>query len=65
MGDEMEFIYDGVIGFLTSPIWQIPIDDFIDKKSVGELVEMSLFPIRILLVSCYCWQMLTTFLTRN
>ncbi len=35
-GADWEFIYDGVVGFLTSPMWQIPIMSFIEKNCVGE-----------------------------
>eukprot|EP00794_Sanderia_malayensis_P020274 gene20274-22260_t len=31
---DWEFVYDGVIGFLTSPMWQIPIMSFVEKNCI-------------------------------
>ena len=32
---DWEFVYDGVVGFLTSPMWQIPVIGFIEKNCIG------------------------------
>ena len=29
---EREFIFDAVVGFLTSPIWNTPVRTFIEEK---------------------------------
>ncbi|XP_065062744.1 cilia- and flagella-associated protein 36-like [Rhopilema esculentum] len=31
---DWEFVFDGVVGFLTSPIWQIPVMNFIEKNCI-------------------------------
>ena len=33
---DWEFIFDGVFGFLSSPLWSVPMMSFIDAQSVGE-----------------------------
>ena len=30
-----EFLFDAVIGFLTSPIWNHPVRTFIEQNSLG------------------------------
>ena len=32
---EKEFIFDAVVGFLTSPIWNSPVRTFIEQNSLG------------------------------
>lgn len=32
---EREFIFDAVVGFLTSPIWNSPVRTFIEQNSLG------------------------------
>lgn len=32
---EREFIFDAVVGFLTSPIWNTPVRSFIEQNSLG------------------------------
>ena len=32
---DWEFIFDGVVGFLTSPLWQLPVMNFIEKNCIG------------------------------
>ena len=32
---EREFIFDAVVGFLTSPIWNTPVRTFIEQNSLG------------------------------
>lgn len=32
---EREFIFDAVVGFLTSPIWNSPVRTFIEENSLG------------------------------
>lgn len=34
---EREFIFDAVIGYLTSPIWNFPVRTFIEHNSLGML----------------------------
>lgn len=34
---EGEFIFDAVIGYLTSPIWNFPVRTFIEHNSLGML----------------------------
>ena len=36
MSSDWEFIFDGVFGYLTSPLWIVPLNDFIDAQSVGK-----------------------------
>ena len=36
---DWEFVFDGVVGFLTSPIWQIPVMNFIEKNCIGIKVQ--------------------------
>ena len=35
MSAESEFVFDAVIGFLTSPIWNFPVRTFIEENSLG------------------------------
>lgn len=32
--DELEWLYDSLIGFLKSPMWQTPIKTFIDENCI-------------------------------
>ena len=32
---DTEFVFDGVFGFLSSPMWLVPVMHFIDNQSVG------------------------------
>ena len=32
---EKEFIFDAVVGFLSSPIWNTPVRSFIEQNSLG------------------------------
>ena len=36
---DWEFVFDGVVGFLTSPMWNIPIVSFIEKHCIGKYVK--------------------------
>jgi len=33
-GADWDFIFDGVVGFLTSPLWQLPVVNFIEKNCI-------------------------------
>lgn len=33
---ESEFVFDAVIGFLTSPIWNTPVPTFIEQNCLGK-----------------------------
>ena len=35
MAEGEEFVFDAVIGFLTSPIWNYPVRTFIEQNSLG------------------------------
>lgn len=35
---DWEFVFDGVVGFLTSPMWNVPIVTFIEKNCIGNRV---------------------------
>ena len=32
---DWDFVFDGVVGFLTSPMWQLPVVNFIEKNCIG------------------------------
>lgn len=33
---DWEFIFDGIFGFLSSPLWLAPISAFIEENSIGK-----------------------------
>ena len=39
---DWEFVFDGVVGFLTSPMWNMPIVSFIEKHCIGKYVNVFL-----------------------
>lgn len=44
---EREFIFDAVVGFLTSPIWNTPVRTFIEQNSLGTNYFSYIFRISI------------------
>lgn len=37
MAADSEFVFDAVVGFLTSPIWNSPVLTFIEQKCLGKI----------------------------
>ena len=45
---DWDFVFDGVVGFLTSPMWQLPVMNFVEKNCIGifayiDCIEADLF----------------------
>lgn len=34
--EDRDWVIDGVVGFLSSPIWRVPILSFIEQKCIGK-----------------------------
>lgn len=37
MADDQAWVFDSLVCFLHGPIWNAPIQNFIEEKSIGEL----------------------------
>ena len=35
MSADAEFVFDAVVGFLSSPIWNVPVLTFIEQNCLG------------------------------
>lgn len=34
--DDREWVFESIVGYLSSPIWLIPVNEFIETKSLGK-----------------------------
>lgn len=47
MGDENAWVFDSLICFLHGPVWNAPILNFIEEKSISKLY------IKLIMYNCY------------
>lgn len=40
--DDREWVFESIVGYLSSPIWLIPINEFIETKSLGKKTTFDL-----------------------
>lgn len=36
---DKDFLFDAVVGFLTSPIWNTPVMTFVEQNSLGKVLN--------------------------
>lgn len=34
--DDREWVFESIVGYLSSPIWLIPVTEFVETKSLGK-----------------------------
>lgn len=49
--DDREWVFESIVGYLSSPIWLIPVNEFIETRSLGKKKKKNYPTTDILLLS--------------
>lgn len=52
--DDREWVFESIVGYLSSPIWLIPINEFVETKSLGKKKKRTYDDMSNVLFVCVC-----------
>lgn len=52
--DDREWVFESIVGYLSSPIWLIPINEFVETKSLGKKKKRTYDGMSNVLFVCVC-----------